>query len=257
MKLVGQMVGEYLIEKNLKEKRRRAARPDKVHFSPSSIGFCSRKIVYQMSGYPVPELNPRVLAIFENGHSFHNRMEHFFDMAGILIAPELSINDEELNISGRTDAVIRNINSKDYQATADITLVDTSGEVVYSGPNNEVALVELKSINNKGYNRVVSHGPKEEHIAQLQLYMHLLNIPQGLLYYENKDNQESIEYWFTYDPALIKKLIAKIKNVNDHVDKGTIPAREGTRSSYSCNYCDFKDICWDDSLVIPSLDDII
>jgi CRISPR/Cas system-associated exonuclease Cas4 (RecB family) len=211
-----------------------------------------------MSGYPQPELDPKVLSIFENGHSFHNRMEHLFGKAGILIAPELPIKNAEMNISGRTDAVVRNPNKGLYKDTHLITLLDFDNNIIFEGPNNEVALVELKSINNKGFNKVNNDNhPKEEHIQQLQLYMFLSGIRQGVVFYENKDTQATAEFWIEYDEKLVEKLIAKIKNINTHVAAKTLPEREGTRSSYKCNYCDFKDICWNDNLVIPSLDDII
>lgn len=248
---IGDIVGQYLVERNKKNNR------DNTKFHPSSIGYCTRKTVYVMSGYPGAELSPQSLSIFENGHSFHNRMEHWFDKAGILIAPELPIKNDELNISGRTDAVINNPNSTKYQYLREVTLVDFNDKVIYTGPDNEIALVELKSINYKGFNRVRNEGPKEEHVAQLQLYMFLTGIHHGIIFYENKNDQETLEFWIEYDPVLVAKLIDKIKVINAHVAGGTVPDREGTRSSFKCRYCDYQEICWSESLIIPSLDDII
>lgn len=248
---VGTIINDYLLEKQ----RSRSGGVKK--FYPSSIGFCSRRIVYSMLGYPSPEIEARVLAVFENGHSFHHRIETLLEKAGVLIAPELSILDEELNISGRTDAVIKNPNKDAYKETHNVILKDTEGNVVYEGPNNEVALVELKSINNKGFNRVRSQGPKEEHNQQLQLYMYLSGIKQGVLFYENKDTQDTEEFWIDYNEKIVKEIVEKIRTVNEHVANETFPEREGTRSSYKCNYCDYKEICWSDKLIIPNLDDII
>lgn len=251
MQKLGDILGTYLVEKNRNNDR------DFSKFHPSSIGYCTRKIVYTMSGYPSPDPDARALAIFENGHSFHNRTEYLFGKAGILIAPELPIKDEELNISGRTDAVVRNPNKELYTDTSEITLVDFDGNVVFQGPNNEVVLVELKSINNRGFNRVKNEGAEGKHAAQLQLYMFLTKIKQGIVFYENKDTQETVEFWLDYNPRLVDQLIEKIKTVNSHVNNKTLPEREGTRNSYTCNYCEYKDVCWCDLVIIPSLDEFI
>jgi CRISPR/Cas system-associated exonuclease Cas4 (RecB family) len=218
---------------------------DTKKFYPSSIGKCSREITYKMLGYPEEDIDPRVLMVFENGHSFHERMENLFKEVGILVAPELPIRDPNLRISGRTDAVIYNPHpDKDKQPKDLVTLKGFEGEVIYNGPNNEIALVELKSINNKGFNRVVSKGAKIDHKWQLMLYMYLSGIRQGLLYYENKDTQETYEVWVEYDQKVVDKLLNKIITVNQHVDNNTLPPREHSRSSPVCGWCSYSNMCW-------------
>lgn len=238
-------------------KEREATRRPMTRVYPSSIGRCTREIVYKMLGYPQPPSDPKGLSIMENGNFFHARMEERFEKMGILVSPELPIVDLELNVSGRTDAVIFNPNVNDSKYDDIITLHDADKKVIWSGPNREVVLVELKSINQNGFKKVVSKGPKEGHAEQLWLYMYLTGIKQGLLLYENKNDQELYEVWLDYNEAEVKKIIEKINVVNKHVRIGTLPEREGSRTSYTCNYCDFKEVCWNDNIIIPSLDDII
>ena len=41
---------------------------DMKKFHPSAIGKCTRELVYSMLGYPEPDIAPRTLMIFQNGH---------------------------------------------------------------------------------------------------------------------------------------------------------------------------------------------
>jgi CRISPR/Cas system-associated exonuclease Cas4 (RecB family) len=213
-------------------------------FYPSSCGRCSRAIVYQMSGYPKPEMDARSLLILSNGTSFHERMEAIMGGAGIMIAPELSISSKELNISGRSDAIIKN--HLDHETNEVIvTLTDPEGKVVYEGPESEVLIVELKSINQRGFDWITKKQEhKEEHELQLQLYMYLTGIRQGILLYENKNKQELAEFPIKYDQKKVDFVVNKIKTVNKHVEDGTLPPREYVKTDFECRYCEYADICW-------------
>ena len=213
-------------------------------FYPSSVGMCSRKVVYQMSGYPRPPMDGRVLLILENGTTFHERMENVMEKAGILIAPELSIKSQELNISGRSDAIIKN--HLPHEVSDEIVkLADPEGKVVYEGPESEILIVELKSINKRGFDWLTKKNEhKEEHELQLQLYMYLTGIKQGILLYECKDNQSLAEFYIKYDQQKVDYIVNKIKNINKHVEEGTLPQREYVKTDFQCRYCDYADICW-------------
>lgn len=248
-----------LLEEYLVGLQKSSTRDSRNKFYPSSVGRCCREIYYNMCGYPQAPPDARVLLVFENGHGFHERMEKLFERMGILIAPELPIKDPSLNVSGRTDAIIKNVYpGKERLAQDKIVLKGLKGEVVFEGPNSEVIIVELKSINSRGFTRVVSKGAKEDHIWQLQLYMYMTGIRQGILLYENKDTQELHEVWVPYDKAIADRIVNKIKYVNKCVAEGTIPPREHSRSSSACMYCGQAALCWDDggTSYIP-LDEII
>ena len=245
-----------LVLANIAEERAARNKPV-VRVYPSSIGKCTRSVVYKMLGYPVPLPEPIGLSRMENGDYFHSRMEERFAKMGILVAPELPILNEELNISGRTDAVIFNPNANESKYDDVLTLRDREGKEVWTGVNKEIALVELKSINSKGFSRVLSKGPENGHPEQLLLYMYLTGIKQGLLLYENKNDQSLHEIWIDYDEVKVQKIIDKINTINHCVKTEVLPDREGSRSSFVCGWCDFKDVCWCENVNIPSLDDII
>jgi CRISPR/Cas system-associated exonuclease Cas4 (RecB family) len=210
-----------------------------------------------MLGYPGKPIPGRNLLIMENGTSFHNRMEHIFEEMGIMIAPELKLTDSELRISGRSDAIVWNwLKTETPEVDEIITLTDVNDKVVYEGPQSDVLIVELKSINNKNWDKLPKTVAKMEHRLQLQLYMYLTGIRQGVIYYENKDNQEQKYYHMTYNPTMVDKIVSDIRYIIDHIDRNKLPERDYSPVSFECKYCDYRDMCHPVSSG-TSLDDIL
>ena len=227
-------------------------------FYPSSVGRCKRSIVYQMNGYPGKPKEGKNLLILENGTSFHDRMEAIFERMGILIAPELKLTNDDLRISGRSDAIIWNFlknEEVEYIHDEEIELYkpvkkEVDGveqevsELVYKGPASDVMIVEFKSIKSKAYHDYLPKTkPKKEHEMQLQLYFYLTGIRTGMVFYESKDNQEEKYYHVEYNQKIVDEIISDIRLVIDHVDGFTFPEREYDPTSFECRYCDYRDIC--------------
>lgn len=273
---------DHLLGKNKYDPNR-----DVCKFYPSSAGRCCRSITYQMLGYkPKADKDPRILMIMENGTYMHNRIEHMLDETGLMIAPELSFKKEEWRISGRSDAVVKNflphtpsetiitIQEPEYKKDENGRSIKDEGgnriiekyKHLYTGPDNGVIIVELKSISSKGF----KYAPKKDHLLQLHLYMYLLGIRMGMLLYENKDTQEMKEIFVPYDEELAKEVVSQVMKVNLYVDKyklpeeefqakysyfmvdgqlpeflqGDLPAREGQETDFQCLYCDYKHHCY-------------
>lgn len=252
------MVHQYLSEENQQRQQERYDQGRIGKFYPSSVGNCKRKIAYQMMGYPGKPIPGRNLLIMDNGTYFHERMEDTFERMGILIAPELKLKDEELRISGRSDAIIWNFLKKEGEVYPDDEVIklyrpvmDADGkeiegetELVYEGLASDVLIVEFKSIKSKGYNDYVPKTkPQKKHEMQLQLYFYLTGIRQGMVYYENKDTQEQKYFHVTYNQDIVDEIVSDIKFVIEHIDQGKFPEREFQPTSFECRYCDFRDIC--------------
>lgn len=241
-----EMVHAFLTNENAENQQKRIDEGRLGKFYPSSIGRCKRSVVYQMLGYPGKPISGQSLLIMENGTSFHNRMEEIFERMGLLIAPELSLKDEELRISGRSDAIIWNyLKKEDEEDAEEITLYDVKDKdkVVYQGPANNILIVELKSIKNKNFGKLPKSKPKKEHEMQLQLYFYLTGIRCGLVYYENKDTQESKYYYVEYNEKLVEQVKQDIRDILDYVDRRELPEKEGNALDIMCRYCDFRNLC--------------
>lgn len=245
------MVHRFLQEENQVNQVKRAEEGRTGKFYPSSVGQCKRKIAYQMLGYPGKPVPGQSLLVMDNGTYFHHRMEDLFERMGILIAPELKLYNEELRISGRSDAIIWNFMKKEgvpYQSDEIIRLYQPSEDgdkLVYEGPASDVMIVEFKSIKSKNYEKYLPKTkPKREHEMQLQLYFYLTGIREGLVYYENKDTQEHKYYHVTYNQEIVDEVIRDIKYIIQHIDSGTLPEREYQPIDFQCRYCDYRDICY-------------
>jgi len=229
---LGNAIDKFLIEEENAKRAERAKNaeenPKPPSFYPSSIGFCSRRIAMQMLGYERPDMDPRILRIMDNGTYTHHRYEDLFDKMGIQVEREVVLKDEELRISGRTDSHIR--------------FKDENG--------NEVdALVELKSAKDSQFNRMKKEGePRADHYDQLQLYMHLTGIHKGVIFVENKDTQDTLEFWVDYDEERANQLIEKIRMINACVDMEILPEKEFEITSFECRFCDFRYLCWEEEI---------
>lgn len=241
-----EMVHKYLTKDNGIQHQQRIDQGRTGKFYPSSIGRCKRAVAYQMMGYPTKPIPGQNLLIMANGTGFHERMEDIFEKMGIMIAPELSLKDEALRISGRSDAIIWNYLLEDGEEPADeLTLYDAKdrSKVVYQGPANHILICEFKSIKSKNYAKLPKSKPLKKHEMQLQLYFYLTGIKKGMVYYENKDTQESISFLVEYNDAMIQEVKNDIEFILHCVDNEILPEKEGNALDVMCRYCDFRNNC--------------
>jgi len=240
------MVHDYLIEKDKLNQEKRVNEGRTGKFYPSSVGQCHRKVVYDLLGYKGKDKTGKELLTLENGTYFHERMETIFNEMGIMISPELSLKDEELRISGRSDAIIHNFLLEDDEPDGPIiTLTNPKGEVVYEGPNNHVLIVEFKSASSNSYDKYTpKKKPQIKHELQLQLYFYLTGIDKGMIYYENKNNQSEKYFIVERNDEMIKDLIEEITYLIKMSDEGKLPPRQFDIDSFECRYCPFIDYCY-------------
>jgi hypothetical protein len=116
-----------------------------------------------------------------------------FEAMGILVQAEMKIERE--NISGHTDAWIK---------------IRT-----FTNPEGEDILVELKSAAARSFEWMKENNtPKKEHKAQLMFYMYLTGIKKGIIFVENKDNQELWEYELEYDENYANEFLNQSGNLS-------------------------------------------
>lgn len=77
------------------------------YWSASSAGYCYRKIIFDR--LQIPETSPldvRKAKVFEVGHIFHSWVQGLTKEAGLSIAQELELQDENLMIRGHIDDLV-------------------------------------------------------------------------------------------------------------------------------------------------------
>ena len=199
------------------QKRFEDGQHDKGSYYPSQMGNdCLRFLYYYFNNYesdvPMPV---RINRIFDNGTDYHNRMRKYFKESGILLKKVRRFKDKKHNIHGEIDEYIK--------------------------LGNTDILVELKSINTKQFT-VFLKEPQKKHLYQIQIYLHYKKMKWGMVWYENKDNQEWKIFLVKYDKKYVEEVWKKI----DILKKcgNIIPNKGFTYSDWNCGYCNYKFTCW-------------
>ena len=158
-------------------------------FYPSALGSTCDKYLYaSFNGFlPWEDLDPRVKRIFDTGSSLEDRMTKYFTKMNILIAREQPLKLASPPISGRLDFIIAH-------------------------PTKGKAVLELKSINDKGFNEL-KNSPKQDHFIQLQIYLNLLKQDYGIVLYENKNDQKLKAFKVQRDIKVWETLLERCINI--------------------------------------------
>lgn len=251
-----QRIDELLVErdKQRKEDRVRTHGTGRNSFYVSDAGKCPRKIAYEYYELPKSQLDGRVLRILENGNFLQDRYSAYFKELGVWVAEEVPVSTEAMDdvpilIRGRADILINAAKLFDETGTYDKT----------EPPLEDLAIVEMKSINTWGFKSVVKDNlPKTDHYYQLMLYLWLTGIPRGWVLYEDKNDQSMVAIPVAYDERVIygsegrsKGLLQELEEVAQTLEAGEVPTRcaEAKPDKFPCKWksgqCDFYDHCYD------------
>lgn len=204
------------------------------YFHPSSLGYCSRKNVYEARCEPLfkQATKPRDYEIFQVGHKIHDLVQSIFeDMVDVGSALGLTITVEnEKPYDPETD-YLYNVFKCGGTTDALVTISD--------GAATQRAVVEIKSMNSNYFDKL--RGPKDDHRIQANLYALRWDAPIIYYWYFNKNTSERRVFKETYDEEWSRKATEKLSMLNDHLERGTLPDRE--ESFYMCPRCDYVKSC--------------
>jgi CRISPR-associated protein Cas4 len=199
----------------------REHRPKDIgRYYPSEIGGCMRKTWFS---YKFPKkTTPELTRIFEAGNMLHEfvaeviRSEKNPDVELVKEEMPLKLEQKDFVISGRIDNL-----------------------VLVKVENKEV-LVEVKSA------KFLPYEPKEQHMMQLQFYMHVTSIHNGMLLYIQKDNLQTRGFEIGYDKEEAEYVIARFEKLHCFLKENKIPPPEAKMlndMSWMCDYCDYRADC--------------
>lgn len=152
------VIDAYLLEESKK------VRSYGDYWSASSAGYCMRKVIFDRLGLPPVSEDPRKQRVFTSGHIFHEWIQKLTKDAGISIAQEVELQDEELMIRGHfDDLVLITTKVKD--------LVNKDG-VNGTRVQDHLILYDYKTRNSKNFH--YAKQPSYFHRLQLGTYMYML-----------------------------------------------------------------------------------
>lgn len=206
------------------EKSEHHSRPFVFHPSSIYVGQCMRRLFFDFIQMPDGEgvTDPNVLRIFDVGHDVHRRIQRDLRAAGILIEDEVKLEDAIHRLIGSADGLLK-IGARQL-------------------------ILEIKSINANGFERLYKPDPK--HVCQLTLYLHMKKLREGVVLYECKDNQRVKEFRVHYNERLAKELLDMLRHVLTEFHNAKVPAKGGDSPDSSvCRFCPFTQHCWEKSKV--------
>lgn len=169
----------------------------------------------QGEGIPI-----RLARIFAAGNSIHEKWQNMFIKGGIADQIEGRSYSEQYELYFTPDAVIV-LEGKKY-------------------------VVEIKSMNTFSFKKANNHPSGRK---QMQLYMHLLGIPQGFVLAENKNSQDVKIFYERYDPEVVMPFIARLNSIQEmkqaFIEHKEMPPRKCKKSgSKKAEGCNMRDACF-------------
>ena len=211
------------IEANQEDGRR-------THLGPSALGKqCDRAIWYSFRWYTNRRHDAKLLRIFERGQNEESVIIRRLRLAGITVhdadvdGKQFGFSTFEGHFKGSVDGII------------EVPGVEKTG------------LLEIKTINKNGYNKLLREGVTNAHRNQMQAYMHYLELSWGLHITACKDNDEWHFSIVPYDEVQALNVETRASHI---LRSKTPPARMLYASptyKYCREYCDHYEVCHKDA----------
>ena len=154
--------------------------------------------------------------IFDHGNATEERFTKYFENGIMYVDREVKATNEYPPISGRADFLLTS-------AKAGVKRF----------------IVELKTINSRGFDGL--QVPKVDHEIQLQSYLNMLDIPFGIVVYENKDNQKMKFFQVDKDPQAWKVVLDRLEYIINMETVPTLSSVDGPNHPAWCNCRDVLD----------------
>jgi CRISPR/Cas system-associated exonuclease Cas4 (RecB family) len=200
----------------------------KKSFSPSSLGYgsgkCPRRWVMAFQGAEfAEEHDSRSVDNMTTGTDAHTRIQKNFQNANdFTLDIEWDLWVDVPPLHGYVDMIIRDFEGFDI-------------------------VVEIKTTRTEAFTsrKFKNAGPSYQ-VLQLLLYMYFLDIPHGLLLYEDKNDHDKLLIpveMTTENRQKIEKVVEWMKEVFDAFEQGKLPQRPYRKNSKECKSCPLLSWC--------------
>lgn len=233
---VRQVIDDYLLEESKK------VRDYGEYWSASSAGYCMRKLIFERLGVPKNNEDARRQRVFTSGHIFHDWIQQLTKKAGISIAQEVELQDEDLMIRGHFDDLIL-VTDSPLKLETVVANEGTPYERITTVPKQHLILYDYKTVNSRSFMWAKKNGNTMSHFHRMQLgtYMYMLrqqkHIWKGTTNYTlepntldearilkiEKDALMMGEQKLMWTPELEKEVVGFWRTLNGYWKKQTMP----------------------------------
>ena len=201
----------------------------------SSSGKCGRQLAY-LTHYPdeKEDLNARALNVFIHGDIIHEKERILISQVTELKWVEervyFRVNDE-VRVAGHIDGLVK--------------------------VGDEWMILDIKSINTRGFKEIQEGGMRPDYEAQVNAYMDATGVEKAILWFYNKDTSHRHAVTMRYNPRVVEQVRLRFQRVLDSTpdclpDREYSPQAEVSRGKmtgreylpWQCSYCPFTERCW-------------
>lgn len=272
--LLSSYYDEFLIKKGKENKDVRGY----LKFHPSAFGGCLRRIVLQYFGEIKPEykepneIKPVSERIFNAGHFYHHRMQFELAEMGILrgcwrskLTGKIYGREQQHGIfrPETMEEVGEKIPDGDGRSAADlfeyVEILVSNEEYNFHGHVDGIiefekgnlesrTVIDFKTAKNESFMFLKNNTrrPSAEYITQINIYMWLLDLQKGIVFFENKNDHELLEFAVERDNELIEQIKTQSKKILDLIQNKKIPKipEAYSFSTKPCAYCGYRNACY-------------
>ena len=225
---------------------------DYSYYHPSDLGYCIRKAVMMKVGFEGEYYTlPRLQRIFENGHSTHARFQEHFSRMGIIYGRWKCYNCHKIMGNGVLQGFPRPSKCEFCSDPKMQKVYDNKGKLLY-GPyplfeyrelpvehdkmkvkghtdgilqlDKSLYVIDFKTCSQAAFNDVVATNcPMEAHIFQVNIYMYVLGVENGIILYENRNDLRMKEFRLYKDSEVMAEVLKRIILAEKCLAEGTIP----------------------------------
>jgi len=202
------------------------------YWSASSAGYCMRKLIFERLGVPRVETDSdaRKQRVFTSGHIFHQWIQDLTKEAGLSVAQEIELQDEDLMVRGHFDDLV-------------LIRYDENGETpVRMGAeqrSQHMILYDYKTVNSQSF-KYKKDKMSHYHKMQLGTYLYMLyhaklvdlpenivispaNIKEARILNISKDDLRMSETQLLWTPALEKEVVGYWSTLNGYWKSKKLP----------------------------------
>ena len=202
----------------------------------SNAGKCPKQMAYSLH-YPDERepLTARALSVFMHGDILHEMERYLISQVTHLNFIEQQVHfliGNETYVPGHVDGVI--------------------------ALGDERVILDIKSINTRGFKEVINGVPRHDYIAQVNGYMHATGMNKAVLWFYNKDTSHRAAILVERDEEVVNEVRRRFLSVIASTPE-SLPERQysweweisrGKRTGrqylpWQCNYCPFVERCWE------------
>ena len=186
---------------------------------PEEITQCPRRLIYKTQNTKPKNFNTRWITELKTKEKWIEYLRTARE--GILvIESELPLSDCNFGIEGKIDVVASIFKDRKY-------------------------VIQIHALSNKDFLTVQNKGVIKKHVMAMQIYLWQTELDDGLLIYENKNNQN-------YQVFHIEKYLPIIGSIKDKLSRlrkskliDNLPSRPYESSAAKeCSNCEFIKECW-------------